>query len=91
MARLLEEVDAAAAGLLEVLLAKLRGSVQLPECLRIIGFLRRLAAFSEQVRWNPGSGAEPQHIAIFTAKKIQNQIPLKATVFLRLTPGLCWR
>lgn len=53
VARLLEEVDAAAAGLLEVLLAKLRGSVQLPECLRIIGYLRRLAAFSEQVRLNP--------------------------------------
>ena len=35
--------------LLQALLAKMRGSIQLPECLRVIGYLRRLATFSEQV------------------------------------------
>lgn len=33
--------------LLSTLLSRLRGSVQLPECLRCVGYLRRLAAFSE--------------------------------------------
>lgn len=41
------EVEAASAAMLEALLARLRGAVQLPECLRIVGHLRRLAAFPE--------------------------------------------
>lgn len=44
---LVAEVEAASAAMLEALLARLRGAVQLPECLRIVGHLRRLAAFPE--------------------------------------------
>lgn len=45
--RLVEDVAAASRSMLEQLLARLAGSIQLPECLRIIGYLRRLALFSE--------------------------------------------
>lgn len=47
MQRLLGEVEAASAAMLEGLLAKLGGPIQLPECLRVVGCLRRLAAFPE--------------------------------------------
>ena len=49
VARLKAQADAAAAAMLAALLARLRGPVQLPECLRIVGFMRRLAVFDEQV------------------------------------------
>ena len=49
VAALAAETDAAAAALLEALLVRLRGQVQLPECLRVVGYLRRLAVFDEQV------------------------------------------
>lgn len=45
--RLLQDIGAAAKVMLESLLQRLCGPVQLPECLRIIGYLRRLAVFSE--------------------------------------------
>ena len=45
--RLLAEVEAVSTAMLEGLLAKLRGPIQLPECLRVVGCLRRLAAFPE--------------------------------------------
>ena len=45
--RLLGEVEAASAAMLAGLLARLKGPIQLPECLRVVGCLRRLAAFPE--------------------------------------------
>jgi conserved oligomeric Golgi complex subunit 8 len=42
------EVDALTRQMIIQLLVLLRGHVQLPACLRIIGFLRRLSMFSEQ-------------------------------------------
>ncbi len=45
--RLLGEVEAASSAMLAGLLAKLKGPIQLPECLRVVGCLRRLAAFPE--------------------------------------------
>ncbi len=48
--RLVSEVADVSADMLEQLLQRLQGAIQLPECLRIIGYLRRLAAF-------PGGGA----------------------------------
>jgi hypothetical protein len=47
VARLVEDVGAASAAMLETLLSRLAGAIQLPECLRVIGYLRRLAMFSE--------------------------------------------
>ncbi|KAK9826903.1 hypothetical protein WJX81_007598 [Elliptochloris bilobata] len=44
---LVAEVEAASTAMLEALLARLRAAVQLPECLRIVGHLRRLAVFPE--------------------------------------------
>lgn len=44
--RLVEEVTAVSGSMLESLLARLQGAIQLPECLRVIGYLRRLATFS---------------------------------------------
>jgi hypothetical protein len=48
VARLAADVAAASASMLDQLLARLQAPVQLPECLRVIGYLRRLAAFSER-------------------------------------------
>jgi hypothetical protein len=33
--------------MLQQLLSRLRASIQLPECLRVMGYLRRIAAFTE--------------------------------------------
>ena len=45
--RLVAEVDAVSDAMLAGLLAKLGGPIQLPECLRVVGCLRRLAPFPE--------------------------------------------
>ncbi|KAG6556242.1 hypothetical protein Mapa_002183 [Marchantia paleacea] len=44
---LAEEVKQTTQSLLAQILQRLRSSIQLPECLRVIGYLRRLAVFSE--------------------------------------------
>lgn len=44
--RLVADVGEVSAGMLEQLLQRLQTSIQLPECLRVIGYLRRLAAFT---------------------------------------------
>ncbi len=46
---LVKDVDATSASMLEQLLQKLRSNIQLPDCLRMIGYLRRLGVFSERV------------------------------------------
>lgn len=45
--QLVAEAEAASKAMLEGLLAKLKGPIQLPECLRIVGCLRRLGTFPE--------------------------------------------
>ena len=44
--RLVADVGEVSASMLEQLLQRLQTSIQLPECLRVIGYLRRLAAFT---------------------------------------------
>jgi len=44
---LVDDVASTSDAMLEQLLARLAGAIQLPECLRVIGFLRRLALFPE--------------------------------------------
>ena len=46
---LVKDADATSASMLEQLLQKLRSNIQLPDCLRMIGYLRRLGVFSERV------------------------------------------
>jgi conserved oligomeric Golgi complex subunit 8 len=46
--RLVEEAAEASAAMLAHLLDRMQGPIQLPECLRAIGYMRRLAAFSER-------------------------------------------
>ncbi len=46
-AALAEDARAGVRAMLTQLLARLRGPVQLPECLRIVGYLRRLGVFAE--------------------------------------------
>mmetsp|Transcript_22711 Transcript_22711/g.70153 ORF Transcript_22711/g.70153 Transcript_22711/m.70153 type:complete len:554 (-) Transcript_22711:151-1812(-) len=45
--KLREDVAATAGAMRKQLLARLRGAVQLPDCLRAIGYLRRLGGFDE--------------------------------------------
>lgn len=52
--RLVSEVAGVSADMLEQLLQRLQGAIQLPECLRIIGYLRRLAAFPGRLRARGG-------------------------------------
>ena len=44
---LVKETEGISQEMLAALLSKLRGSIQLPECLRVVAHLRRLAQFSE--------------------------------------------
>lgn len=44
---LVKETEAISQEMLSALLSKLRGSIQLPECLRVVAHLRRLASFPE--------------------------------------------
>lgn len=47
--QLVRQVEAASSDMLAALLTRLRGNIQLPDCLRMVGYLRRLPAFPEAV------------------------------------------
>jgi len=47
MAAVVRDVRTSSAWMLNQLLARLRGQVQLPECLKIIGYVRRMGVFDE--------------------------------------------
>ena len=49
MQQLVRQVEEASAAMLQALLARLKGNIQLPDCLRVVGYLRRLSAFPEAV------------------------------------------
>ena len=49
--RLVQEVGAVSQAMLEQLLQRVQVNIQLPECLRVIGYLRRLASFTGGRRW----------------------------------------
>ena len=44
------QCEAISAAMLGALLQRLTGPIQLPECLRVVGYLRRLSPFPEAVR-----------------------------------------
>ena len=51
MVRLLsQQTEGISRAMLDALLQRLRGPIQLPECLRVVGYLRRLAPFPETVQ-----------------------------------------
>ena len=69
--RLLGEVEAASAAMLAGLLARLKGPIQLPECLRVVGCLRRLAAFPEpELRRRYVASALPRRSVTFTCEPV---------------------
>ena len=80
MQQLVSEVDEASSAMLEGLMGKLRGPIQLPECLRVVGCLRRLAPFSEaELRRRYRSGpylSRKQNYNLSTAGFISPKNPL---------------
>ena len=44
---MMDDVHASSLWMLNQLLARLKTPIQLPECLRVIGFIRRMGAFNE--------------------------------------------
>ena len=45
--KILDSINVSCVWMLNQLLLRLRGNVQLPECLRIVGFIRRMDAFTD--------------------------------------------
>ena len=45
--QVVEDAEKTSQEMLQALLSRLRSNIQLPECLRVVAYLRRLAVFSE--------------------------------------------
>ena len=63
--QLVLQVEEASAAMLSALLTRLRGNIQLPDCLRVVGYLRRLPAFPEPVSTPACPTLGPHTVGLF--------------------------
>ncbi len=66
--KLAEEARASSAEMLRALLGRLRVKIQLPECLRTVGYLRRLSAYDETTLRRTFLSCREEYIARYVAE-----------------------